>query len=218
MHPVTIEPDWTITTPHDTAAERVAAAFGSWNSCMQLDKSLAAALRGMEFTMRTANYPVRRHPAHSGRWSVDRSSVMFGSALAAAMYVRSSAEWLAGLTGGLHWQTRDLQTRLIAEFGVHAAVPERYDDMREHVTEPDGLNLLWDNGIHPKRVRRIARRIELGSERLAARDFVLLAYSGIPGKALSRVARKSGDPATTLTVIRDRAVHRYLNSADPEHH
>ena len=32
LHEVTIEPDWAVSTPHDIAAERVAAAFGGYTS------------------------------------------------------------------------------------------------------------------------------------------------------------------------------------------
>jgi hypothetical protein len=35
-HPVTIHPDWSVTTPHDLESERVAAAFGGYLSCLDL--------------------------------------------------------------------------------------------------------------------------------------------------------------------------------------
>lgn len=36
LHEVAIQPDWTLSTPHDVEAERVAAAFGGYTSCLTL--------------------------------------------------------------------------------------------------------------------------------------------------------------------------------------
>lgn len=42
-HPVTIHADWRVETPHDLEAERVAAAFGGYTSCLELvDRTLPA--------------------------------------------------------------------------------------------------------------------------------------------------------------------------------
>ena len=35
-HPVTIHPDWSVTTPHDLDAERVGMALGGYCSCVEL--------------------------------------------------------------------------------------------------------------------------------------------------------------------------------------
>lgn len=43
---VTVAPDWTVETPHDLAAERVALAFGGYSSCLELvEKGVPAARR-----------------------------------------------------------------------------------------------------------------------------------------------------------------------------
>ena len=40
-HGLTIYPDWSFETPHDLAAERVAAAFGGYTSCLELEGAMA---------------------------------------------------------------------------------------------------------------------------------------------------------------------------------
>jgi hypothetical protein len=35
-HPITLDPDWSVTTPHDLESERIASAFGGYLSCADL--------------------------------------------------------------------------------------------------------------------------------------------------------------------------------------
>lgn len=44
-HEVTIGPTWSLTTPHDLEAERVAVAFGGYSSCVSLERQFSC-MRG----------------------------------------------------------------------------------------------------------------------------------------------------------------------------
>lgn len=45
VHEVRIETDWTVRTPHDIQAERIAAALGSWVSCVDLVERVIPTVR-----------------------------------------------------------------------------------------------------------------------------------------------------------------------------
>ncbi len=44
-HRVVVHPDWTVETPHDLDAERVARSFGGWSTCLLFADRVAPALR-----------------------------------------------------------------------------------------------------------------------------------------------------------------------------
>lgn len=45
VHPVVLHSDWTLDTPHDLEAERVARALGGWSSCLLLAERVVPAYR-----------------------------------------------------------------------------------------------------------------------------------------------------------------------------
>src|SRR5664279_420257 len=95
-HPIVIEADWTVTTPHDLALERVAAAMGGYLSCLELVDRGIAGLR--EIVQRRARRSVARMSRDTGgRWTpavlpADCSceSFGFGSAPEAAVHLRGT--------------------------------------------------------------------------------------------------------------------------------
>lgn len=44
-HLATVHPDWTVTTPHDLEAERIAQALGGWSGCLHFVDAIVPALR-----------------------------------------------------------------------------------------------------------------------------------------------------------------------------
>ena len=60
-HPVTIHPDWSVSTPHKLAAERVASAFGGYTSCLGLvDLTLPMFRKELPLLSRDIHLALRR--------------------------------------------------------------------------------------------------------------------------------------------------------------
>ncbi len=183
-HEITVSPDWSITTPHDLEAERIAAAFGSRISCVELDTALAAARDGIALRMRRRWYPLRR--IGLSHWEIDgvfdnRGRMQFASAVTAASYVRS-ADYLAEKHGATAWQVHRL-IEVFACWGNAHIAPPNGSNNRRLITEQNGLNRLWDAGIHPDSLPQIRSWIGQTDGPLPASTYIEIAYSRIsPGE------------------------------------
>ena len=67
-HPVRIRPDWTIETPHDLDAERLAVALGGHLSCLSLVDSVVPAVRRAMRLLARRTLPPLVWDAGPGRW------------------------------------------------------------------------------------------------------------------------------------------------------
>lgn len=66
-HMITLRGDWSVATPHDLEAERVAVALGGYSSCAELPRrSVPAARHWLDLECRVAPVPIRF--AASRRW------------------------------------------------------------------------------------------------------------------------------------------------------
>ncbi|WP_146843596.1 hypothetical protein, partial [Cellulomonas composti] len=154
-HPVTIAPDWSVTTPHDLELERVAAALGGYLFCLELVDRYVPALRELWLRRRRVVAPeVRR--AGPAAWVVTApvtgcscGARTFRTPALAAEHVRGAPHW--ALTQDVHAAT--LQT--VAEAFAAAAGPVRRAAEAARAAGRQELEWLWDAGVHPARVAEI---------------------------------------------------------------
>ena len=91
VHEIVIHPDWSVSTPHDLAAERIAVAFGGHLSCIGLVQDVVPALQHwIQLMLRLGDPP---YVGRSGRWTVADSASCcrdreFDGAASAASHAR----------------------------------------------------------------------------------------------------------------------------------
>jgi hypothetical protein len=162
QHEIVLAADWTVSTPHDLALERIAVAMGGDPvSCLDLADREAAALREMvQLRARRALPGLARTSA--GDWQV-RAPVT--RCRCESLRTRTAAEAAEHLRGAVHAGYRgDCSPERLGR--LQAAVERAHDTtwagppadewgaagcVREH----DGLARLWDVGLHPELVARI---------------------------------------------------------------
>lgn len=169
-HPVTLNPDGTIDTPHDLEQERILAALGGYLSCLELVDSAGPAFRHWyALQMRLVPRPIRaRRP--DGPWDSSKRAQCcprkgFPTPQAAAQHVREARH--VALINGAH--ARQL-AELVRGAQIMAPVPE---------SEPWAT--LWECGMHPDEVDRI--RGETGLDLLPEPEFYLAVMSVNPDLA-----------------------------------
>ncbi len=154
-HPVTLTPEWTLRTPHDIEAERVAAAFGGYLSCLVVVDALVPALHqwwGLQ--ARVVLPPVRR--AARGTWRPTPSA-----AASCCRSEGSAAESVAHLRSSRHLAVRvGLSLRFVEPFCAALATPDvlpadAVDLAGGCVAGASGLLDLWLAGLHPQVVRSV---------------------------------------------------------------
>jgi hypothetical protein len=159
-HGARIAPDWSVTTPHDIALERIAGAMGGYLSCVDLVDAEVPALRELaQLRARRVVPQISRNVA--GRWTLgtlpaDCTCVPFGfaSAAEAAEHARDPLH-----IGRLHGVVPRVLLQLLAQVeeahGTGFYLPSNHPDAHEVVRERDGVAQLWDAGVHPIMVRRL---------------------------------------------------------------
>ena len=148
-HPVTIEVDGTVTTPHDLDAERVAAAMGGYLSCLDLvDRAAPAFQQWLRAIRREDPRPLRTrdagttwHPAERGRCCAWRG---YDAAQSAAAHGRDPGHLAAVHDADPHQVRALIKGAAIPEPPAPRAEPER---------------TLWACGLQPERVRQVARAV-----------------------------------------------------------
>lgn len=201
-HAVTVHGDGTFETPHDLAAERVAAAFGGYCSCVEIADSALPALREVAGLLTRRVRPELRRRT-DGRWTVSRSAACdcsrgFASAAAAAQHAQSPRH-LAVRHG-----IPERLVRLLVD-GIGAVLPtpdELLGDgaLGARIREPGGPVRLWAAGLHPDDVARWAVLAGVVDEPLPVSYFLGLAYGGPSEEFLTATlaARPDGDTAAWL--------------------
>lgn len=162
-HPVTVRSDWSVETPHDLDAERVALAFGGYSSCLELvEKVVPAARRRVQLLARRAAPSLARELG--GRWAPastaagccdGRGRGSWATAEEAAKHVRSDRHQ-AALAGCRYDLLRQVSAALVrGHCGGRRTFPVADYEMRradEVVVGPLGARQLWDVGLHPRLV------------------------------------------------------------------
>ncbi|UBV13918.1 hypothetical protein [Mycolicibacterium fortuitum] len=200
-HEITISPDWTVSTPHDLEAERVAAAFGGWISCLELESAVKAVRMGMALHLRRRWYPL--HHVGPANWTIYRKrgghTKRFASAITAAAYARS-ADHLSEMHGAPAWQIHRLIELFRCRFTGYVA-PTAGADRHDLVLEPHGLDRLWDAGIHPESLPHIRRWVGEPDRPLSVAAYIEIAYSRISPHQYRAMVAVAGDLDTVITHI-----------------
>lgn len=205
-HPVTIHSDWTVATPHDFDAERIAAAFGGYTSCATLVESTIPAFRAsLEFLNRRSEIPLRADKKNGWRVHlVDQRpgccrGHAFTSAAVAAHHMRT-AKHLAAQHDVPEWQMDAVMTSAETAWGAWEETPAVDADVARLIRDPNGIAELWRAGIHPDRIPELAGAAAV-VEPLPTMYFLGLTYGNVNRRWLSRVMAHRPDPdtATWLT-------------------
>lgn len=201
-HPVTIEEDGAVTTPHDLAAERVAMALGGYCSCVVLVERTLPRLRPLlPRVARRERAALRRD--RSGRWRAPAAELRdccrgaSQTSLPDMVEHVSGGRHLAAVADAPPWQVESIVTAVEA-----ASRPELGDRSPQsgRVREANGLERLWQSGIHPDDLPQLARFAAGVRERLPVSYFEAIAYSGHDHSWLPGVLRHrpDGDTAAWL--------------------
>lgn len=174
VHTVTIHPDWNVTTPHDLEAERVAVVFGGWSSCLDFADGVASAYRRLLGVM-AREVPLERDAG--GRWLTSEAPGCcpqprgFDS-LDGAVVHEASVPHLAKAFGTTHWQVEQIRS-------AARSIWSKMSDPALVVGGADGYQALWDRGIHPARVQRIAERMPASARPLTVKLYASVEYRDI---------------------------------------
>ena len=190
-HPVTIAPDWTVTTPHDLEAERIAASFGAWTSCVDLvDRVIPAARHALRLLTRSVRPPVQVLPA--GGWGSEVPIACcrrqrYIDVHGAARHVRS-VEHIACKFDVHEWQLTELLRELSRLVGPWTSPPaDSWHPGIQLVREVDGLDQLWRAGLHPDDLPGLAASASAIDEPLPVTYYLGVAFSGVDRDWLSRM-------------------------------
>lgn len=156
-HAVTISPDWTIKTPHDLDLERIAVAMGGYLTCVHLADHTIPALRELvQLQARRIVPPMWRES--DGRWRLpcDCRPNSYTAASFAADHLRDPTH-----VARVHNVSAATLGRLLDSIqarwdGRLARLPRRGANL---VRELDGIERLWEDGVHPEIVERLHRQL-----------------------------------------------------------
>jgi hypothetical protein len=152
-HDVTINADWTLTAPHDLDLERIGVAMGGYLSCVELADTVLPALRSLvQLTARRELPEMARES--DGRWRLPCPCMpnVHATAAFAADHARDLAHVMQW------WNVRRLPLArlfdqvMVARDGTIARCPA---GARPLVREFDGVERLWEAGIHPELIARL---------------------------------------------------------------
>ncbi|WP_460845872.1 hypothetical protein [Nocardioides ultimimeridianus] len=183
QHPITINPDWSVQTPHDLAAERVAMAFGGYLSCVELVDLEVPALR--DWVMLTNRAALAGISATPSGWRVEAvagcrcARTAYDGAATAFEHVRS-VDHLALKYGA----DRRRLTRLLESFEAGAGTTLRHrpdvpPEVCARIREPHGAELLWRAGIHEDRVAEALDLVTSVEDALPVTFVVRVVYGGV---------------------------------------
>ncbi|RYC05727.1 hypothetical protein [Nocardioides zhouii] len=202
QHSIVIEPDWTVGTPHDLEAERVATAFGGFTSCLELvDKVIPAVQRTLPLLVRHQLPRLTRTRGERVVWSADPvrgchcQRGTFTSAREAAAHLRSPAHLAKQYAVSPRPLTKVLAA--VEEAWRVAAAPTAEARARADraVREFKGSESLWAAGLHPEHVLEFAALAPGIDEPLPEAFFLGVAYSGVDVTWLAAAVASRPDPA-----------------------
>ena len=205
-HAVTIHPDWSVDTPHDLDAERIATAFGGYTSCLDLvDRTIPAFRLMLGRLTRHDPLPVRRDKR--GSWRVAPRQqfdaccrrVSFSSPAIAGQHLRST-DHLAREAAVPRWQLAQLLTATERRWGPWEGAPLGVERVEPLIREVGGAVELWRAGIRPEDVAAIAEIARPVREALPVEFFLGAVYANPDRTWLASVLahRPDGETATWL--------------------
>lgn len=215
-HEITLDADWTVHTPHDLDAERVAAAFGAYNSCLTLiDRTVPAFRISLHLLTRGwRSHLVRIRP---DAWRIPEDEFIpgccrphgrFPTAAKAARHLRSGRH-LAAVHDVPGWQLEVLIRAAEREWGSWEGIRDGGPEIRSLVRESNGVTELWRAGIRPEEIPGMASCAPVG-EPLPVAFYIGLAYGRARPGWLQRVLAHRPDPdvAAWLVTLEDEHFER----------
>jgi hypothetical protein len=202
-HEIVIHDDWSVSTPHDLDAERVAAAFGGYCSCVELvDHTLPLMYESLARVARRAQPVLRRGKLLE--WRVPTRELVacctgrgYTSIQAIAEHMRSPMH-LAKLLDLPLWQVNVI-VRSVSKACQPDLGPE--SPSARFVREQDGLKDLWQSGIHPETIPSLASCVSVIDEPLPVSYFEGAVYSGHHAEWVNDVLRYRQDPDTAAWLV-----------------
>ena len=201
LHPIHISPDWTVDTPHDLGAERIAAALGGYSSCLELvDQIIPAVARSMGLLIRTQHLPMHRSEDRK-TWIVPKVRrcrcvrAQFWTAQSAAEHLRSPEH-----LSRQHKVSARQFTEVIAAIRRSGdpdplRMPDPPPSIRSLVLEATGVRDLWEAGIHPLDIPEMASHARSVEEALPTGYFLGIRYGDVDFKWLAKTIEMRPDPS-----------------------
>jgi hypothetical protein len=208
-HRVVIRSDWTVSTPHDLAAERVAAAFGGYTSCIELiDRTIPVFRKMLPVLSRQQHLALRRDASDGWRLPLDQQAAQccrghrFATIATAASHARSAAH-IARVNDVSQWQLAALMSGASAAWGSWEHDPPSSPAIDRMVRESEGVAELWRAGVHPREVPSLAAAASAVGGPLPAAYYLGMVYAATDPLWLAEVvpSRPDADTAAWLAWI-----------------
>lgn len=168
MHPITIHPDWSVTTMHDLVAERVGREFGAWCSCLHFVDRVVPAYRDALGIILT---PTQLESdgawwQSSEPWTPDagcEASEHQTRNLGRALAHEISPQHHAGRYGADRWMLEEHDRVVVEQYrslmklagNAWAAAA----DQRVITDAPESVVMLWESGMLSTQIEAIARSL-----------------------------------------------------------
>ncbi len=199
-HPVIIHRDWSITTPHDIAAERVAMAFGAYTSCVPLVEVTVNALRAATPAL-ARRHEVAPHRFGKTMWRLPRSvqvadcceNKSFRS-LAEATTHAHHASHLARLWHAPVWQLRETVAIAAARWESWNRQRATESGADRRVREEGGVDELWNLGVTADDITKLAQLVSVINDPLPLAFFVGAQYGPADPEWVKTVVEGRPDP------------------------
>ena len=198
-HPVTIASDWSVTTPHDIDAERVAIAFGAYTSCVALvDETVPAFRESLALLTRRTRPRLRRGQA-SWRLPEDAEvarcciGVTFPNPAKALRHLRS-LDHLVGASEAPAWQLRQVFSQVEQAWVSGEGRPHVGPEVTSLVREAGGVTDLWHCGVHPDEISAMAAVADVVDEPLPVSFYLAMAFGEADPDWLRQALRHRPDP------------------------
>ena len=171
-HCVIIHTDWTVETPHDLEAERVARSFGGWSTCLTFVERVIPAYRRALQVMTNPNrllFDGERSGTSTSRvvesdenlseYSYPRDPLSLRDAVRREIkpnVILPARTFESGMTATMIDVERSLYKELFARAGRFWAAS---GDPRQIDGGAEGFRELWNQGLLPTHINELARSI-----------------------------------------------------------
>lgn len=203
-HEVTVNPDWTVDTPHDLDSERVGVALGGYLSCLDLVDHTVPALKDLlQLVARRVLPPLERN--HAGRWAVhqptsgcDCQSSSFPTPYEAAEHVRGPVHLARRYNADPRQLERLLTAVTEAHGGFQMCPPPGWVALGS-IREPRGIDALWNAGVPPELVLEVQERVLPRGGPLTTAAYLGAAFRCDDLDWLARTVRHRAEDPDTVT-------------------
>lgn len=199
-HEVTIAADWSVTTPHDIEAERVAVAFGAYTSCLTLVDATIPVFRE-SLALLTRRTRPRLLDGRCGKWHLPPGAqiarccadLTFATPAKALRHLRSVDHLLAAHDVPA-WQLRQVFAAAEQAWGSWEGRPRVGAEVSRLVRETGGVTDLWHSGIRPDEIVEMAAVVDMVEEALPVAYYVSTAYGEASPEWMRAALRHRPDP------------------------